>query len=108
MANKWDDWRDGINLYLALPSVVFSYWGFGKGLEDGSPVKIAQALILCFWVIAPPVWFWYEYFFLYKKANHSPEEFDQYKFGIDLSSKIWLALVTVLLGLYFGKDFGQH
>src|ERR1700733_6039223 len=107
---KWNDWRDGINWVLslmALLSLDFSYWGFGKGLEDRG-VKIPQAIVLCFWVIAPPVWFWYEYFFLQKDTIHSPDEFDKYKFGIDLSSKIWLARVRFLLGLYFGKDLTHH
>jgi hypothetical protein len=29
---------------------------------------------------------------------------DEYKHGVDVSSKIWLALVTALLALYFSKD----
>ena len=30
---------------------------------------------------------------------------DEFKHGQDQSSKIWLALVALLFGLYFGKDF---
>ena len=34
-----------------------------------------------------------------------PPDIDLFKYGQDVSSKIWLAVSTVLLALYFGKDF---
>jgi hypothetical protein len=37
------------------------------------------------------------------------EDLEHLKYGQDVSSKIWLALVTALFGIYFGKDIpGMH
>jgi hypothetical protein len=62
---------------------------------------------LGFWVIVPPIWFWFDYFFIYRFLNPNERRpFDDYQFSVDLSAKIWLALVTLRFGLYFGKDLG--
>ena len=86
--------------------IVGICWGFGKGFDPHDPVKVFQAVVLGIWVIVPPIWFWYEYFFLYSNATTKPG-LDEFKHGQDQSSKIWLALVTLLLGLYFGKDLSR-
>ncbi|HEX7158675.1 MAG TPA: hypothetical protein VF214_06660 [Edaphobacter sp.] len=87
-------------------SILFGIWfGFGKGFDPRDWAKVAQAVVLGIWVIAPPIWFWYEYFFLYPDTNITPKpSLDEFKHGQEQASKIWLALVTLLLGLYFGKD----
>ena len=61
------------------------------------------------WTLLPPIWFWYEYFFIFSKAYPSADKdkLDTFKYEQDLSSKIWLALVSVLLILYFWKDLGR-
>jgi len=89
---------------IALGSLVFSYWSFANGFRRDDPVKVAQAIILAGWIVLPPVWFWLEFYLLYLPDSSSYEAWDQYKYGQDLASKIWLALVTTLLGLYFGND----
>ena len=57
------------------------------------------------WVLVPPMWFWFEYFGIWryedKQARQSRGEF---QLGQELSAKIWLAAVTALGILYFGKD----
>ena len=69
-----------------------------------------KAGILLFWVLMPPVWFWFEYFFLYRydaltlPNGDAKADWDSFKYGQDLSAKIWLALVTALTILFFGKD----
>ena len=62
-------------------------------------------LILTLWVVLPPVWFWYEYFFVYKPKPYAGEDWDRFKYAQDQAEKIWLALLVALLGLYFGKEF---
>jgi hypothetical protein len=91
-------------------SVVFGlFWGFGKGFDPHDCVKVSQAIVLGIWVIAPPIWFWYEYFYLYPDTTYVPKpSLDEFKHGQEQSSKIWLALVTLLLGLYFGKDLTRE
>ena len=49
-------------------------------------------------------------FFLYSvipENHYTKPKFDPYKHGVDVASKIWLALVTVHVILYFGKDLGK-
>jgi hypothetical protein len=92
----------GVSLYLAK-------FGFGLGFDKDNPFKFWQALTLSFWVLVPPIWFWVEYFFLFKRTPTSDRgEFDEFKHGQDQAAKIWLALITVLLGLYFGKDLTRE
>ena|SRR5437660_1200 len=63
-----------------------------------------KAAVLVFWILAPPVWFWLEYFGVYRYGANAKLNFEYYKHQQDISSKVWLALVTVLTILYFGKD----
>lgn len=86
-----------------MPSVLLGFWEFGEGFQKGDHVKYLQAFVLSVWIVVPPIWFWFEFFYLYKKENPKPD-LDEFKHGQDQSSKIWLALVTVLLGMYFGRD----
>ena len=83
--------------------MVLGFWEFGEGFQKGDHVKYLQAFVLSVWIVVPPIWFWFEFFYLYKKENPKPD-LDEFKHGQDQSSKIWLALVTVLLGMYFGHD----
>jgi hypothetical protein len=93
---------------LLVISVAVCFWSFGQGFDPHKPSKIVQAVLLGVWVLAPPIWFWYEYYFLY--SNYAPTSpatkppLEEFKHGQDQSAKIWLALVTLLFGLYFGKD----
>ncbi len=89
-----------------LYSLFLAKYEFGKGFDPHSKAKVLQAIVLSFWILAPPIWFWFEYFFLYKGSDSTTDKpaLDDFKHGQDQASKIWLALVTLLLGLYFGKD----
>jgi hypothetical protein len=75
-----------------------------------SAVGKMKAEILLFWVLVPPCWFWFEYFFLYRYDKETlpngdkKPDWDNFKYGQEVSSKVWLALVTALTILYFGKD----
>jgi hypothetical protein len=63
-----------------------------------------KAGVLVFWLLAPPIWFWIEYFAIYRFDPNAREDWDYFKYSQDVSSKIWLAAVTALTILYFGKD----
>lgn len=93
----------------AIVSLCFGLFGFGIGFDKDNPVKVWQAVILAFWVLTPPLWFWLEYFFFFKDTPCGDRgDFDMFKHGQDQAAKIWLALITVLLGLYFGKDLTRE
>jgi hypothetical protein len=96
----WKKWASAIG---GLVSIGLAALGFMTPFDSHNPVKITQAFVLGFWLIAPPVWFWYEYHLLWKKGNWAPQELDGFKYGQDQASKIWLALVTLLLVIYFGQ-----
>jgi hypothetical protein len=76
-----------------------------KTLKSLTELGRYKVLILLFWIAVPPCWFWFEYFGLYRydSGAHKPD-WDSFKYGQDVSSKVWLALVTTLTILYFGKD----
>ena len=70
-----------------------------------TPLGLAKMLILVGWILLPPVWFWLQYFGVYTYGRASdPDDLDSFKYGQDISSKIWLAAITALTILYFGKD----
>jgi hypothetical protein len=103
-------WIKPIELFsavLCVSSLVFAYCGFGQGFDIRNKIKVAQVIVLCFWVLAPPMWFALE-----KNVRSSEfqddHSFERFKYTQDLASKIWLAMVTVLLILYFGKDLASH
>ena len=94
-------WLGLLGSVAMLYSLQYARHEFGVGFSKDDPVKIHQAIMLAFWIVIPPIWFWAEFYFLYDGgATH----LDEFKHGQDQSSKIWLALVTVILGMYFGKD----
>jgi hypothetical protein len=104
------DWVAGSMAALILfVSFYLAVRGFNDVLpEPGKhwpPIKKCETILLVFWVCVPPAWFWFEYFFLFKRVtNPAPDDFEKLKYGQDLASKIWLAVVSALLMLYFGKD----
>jgi hypothetical protein len=88
----------------ALASLVLGCWGVWQGFDPANHSKVVQAFVLGLWILVSPIWFWAEYFFLYKDKTTSGVEFEAFKHGQDQAAKIWLALITILAGLYFGKD----
>lgn len=105
--NAIADFAARASFVLAVGAVLFGIPGFGKPFKLDDHIKVAQAWVLAAVIILPPVAFWFDYYFLFgklSKADQKEIDFDRYKYGIDVCSKCWIALVTGLLGLYFGKD----
>jgi hypothetical protein len=82
------------------------------GAADTPIERLAKTIFVGFWVIVPPVWFAIEYFHFFAHTDFSKikesdvkAKFDYLKHGQDLASKGWLALVTLLTALYFGRNF---
>jgi hypothetical protein len=64
-----------------------------------------KLLIIALWSLLPPAWFWYEYMGLYRYEDiNQREDREYFQYSQEVSSRIWIALVTVLTVLYFGKD----
>ncbi len=62
-------------------------------------------ILVGFWVLAPPVWFFFEWVCLCKKLP--PDERDRIKHLHDLARNIWLALVIVLAAI-LNYDYPDH
>jgi hypothetical protein len=60
-----------------------------------------KAVILSVWLIVPPLWFWWEYIFIYRSAK-DPEAFEKFKYGQEVSRNLWLGISAALTLLYFG------
>jgi hypothetical protein len=96
-----------------VASLVVGYLGWKVALptvrsEPWDPIKIWEAIIVVAWILLPPLYFWYEYFFIFDRSDATEAaklKFEQFKYGQDVSSKIWIAVSSSLLILYFGKDF---
>jgi len=79
---------------LALATIVATLWL--RSQPDAKKHKFGYILIV-FWVLAPPVWFWVEWVFL-----NDPQ--DEPKTGLlkhthELARNIWVALVIVLTAI---------
>lgn len=107
MPLDWKDTREVVGWISAVAvvgSITLGFFGIWERFDPGKPLKKAQAIVLGVWILVPPIWFWAEYFFLYKDEATSTVKLEAFKYGQDQSAKIWLALITTLAGLYFGKD----
>jgi hypothetical protein len=71
-------------------------------------------MVIVIWILVPPIWFWYQFHFGWREDkkdalmrgkgdpdNLSLEEFNTYQ---DLSSKVWIAVTSALLLLYFWQN----
>ncbi|HEY7337222.1 MAG TPA: hypothetical protein VH639_20190 [Bryobacteraceae bacterium] len=119
---------------LAVFSILFGihFLRTGDGLDAklwGSTLRVWKVCLLAPWVILPPIWFSVEYYYLYPKVAASliaappakpatrtderendsetaKDSLERFKQGQEESAKVWLALVTLLTGIYFGKELG--
>lgn len=71
----------------------------------GKHVEIIY-LCLMFWTIVPPIWFWGEYFVVYRRFG-DPTAFDSFKHGQQVSLAIWAALAFSLNGLAGAEHFKE-
>lgn len=97
-------WSAAIGLAVSLG---LTFIGWGQPVSS-NPLKDIQVGVLVFWTLAPPIWFWYEYVYLFRSAfpHADSDKLNELKTQQDLSSKIWVAATSVLLILYFWKDLG--
>ena len=61
-------------------------------------MEFALRVAWVWWVIAPPIWFSFEYFVLFKQKG-AGDVFESFKYGQDVSAKAWMAFVVVLTGI---------
>jgi hypothetical protein len=68
-------------------------------------VGFQKSVLIFIWVLVPPIWFWLEYFGIWRyEEAKARQNLEDLKYGQELAAKIWLAAITALGILYFGKD----
>ena len=69
------------------------------GLWNG---RILSKLALLSCTLLPPVWFWYEFAFIWAKApENARPRFELFRYGQEISRNVWLAYVAILVAIYF-------
>jgi hypothetical protein len=86
-----------------LFSLALAPFGWGQGIECGG-IKIWQAGVIVIWLLAPPIWFWYQFHFGWRQDKENRPALDEFNTYQDLSSKVWIATTSALLLLYFWQN----
>jgi 4-hydroxybenzoate polyprenyltransferase len=71
---------------LGVLVVFVTLWAARKSLCSGDVFHLYVTIAV--WAIAPPVWFWFEYFTVYLRWG-KPESFDLFKYGQQVAAAIW-------------------
>jgi hypothetical protein len=58
--------------------------------------QLAMLLLAAAWGIGGPMWFFFEYFFIYRKSG-APNSWELFKHGQQLSGAVWVALTASLI-----------
>ena len=67
--------------------------------------QIVAGVMAGFWLIAAPLWFWYEYFFLYREHGE-PDSFELFKHGQQISAAIWAGFAACLVA-FAASDYSK-
>ncbi len=65
--------------------------------------KRTLSLLLVFWAIAPPVWFWFEFHYLYRECA-AQDSFDYFKYSQQVSVAIWAGVVFCITALLANSE----
>lgn len=86
-------------LTAAVAAVITIIW-VARAYRGGrrTPVLIAALG----WTLVPPVWFWCDYFQLYRRFG-TADTLELFKYGQQVSAAIWAA-IAVTLGLLSASD----
>lgn len=88
-------------LVLASLALVATVWAIREHRRDPASALWQRAFLgaWIFWVFAPPLWFSFEYFQLYKPCGQ-PGTFEAFKYGQELAHRLWVGIATVMTLLY--------
>jgi hypothetical protein len=86
------------SMLLALLTLYFVIAAWRS--RNPLPVYIFAAV----WAIAPPVWFWFEYFKVYRKYGN-PDTLELFKYGQQVAIGIWAAIALTLFAVSSTEHF---
>jgi hypothetical protein len=82
----------GIAAFLTLASIVVAVFAIWSKPPWAQNLVLAMAAL---WGVGGPMWFFYEYFFIYRKFG-ALDSWEQFKHGQHVSGAIWIALTATL------------
>jgi hypothetical protein len=102
----FEDFRKYLAIFVAVYA-MYCVWRFIANITIGEPLPREFAFELIaysiFWILAPPMWFFVEYFAVANNCitgfQGTDENLKKIKDYADYASKVWAALVAVLIAL---------
>jgi hypothetical protein len=103
--NVWGSWwRRAVVWIVGLSAIAFGIVTLYLSLHSLYWYPRVYAL----WVIAPPGWFFVEYYFIFDRRD-DPHALELIKIGQDVAQKFWAALLVLLAGIgYFQWHLSVH
>ncbi|OAI00589.1 hypothetical protein A1353_19290 [Methylomonas methanica] len=69
--------------------------------------QLVSGALAAVWAVGAPVWFWYEYYFIYRANDGGlADSFDHFKHGQQTAIAIWAGLAASL-GAFAASDFAK-
>lgn len=97
---KWENSRrDAANCWISCISAILAILSLGYAvyMRDQAS-EFMKHLIVGFWVLVPPVYFWFDWHVLCRDIPQ--DKTDSVEHIHDLSRNIWIALVVVFIALF--------
>jgi len=87
----------------AVVGFALSVWFILQGQSmAGERYKVLCQAIGAIWVLAPPLWFNYEYVHYFPKHGNPKAGFTPLKASQDIAAKVWASFLVVLAALFTG------
>ena len=81
---------------MALPEVLL-FANTKENIAPELPRSFQQMIWLAaFWAVVPPIWFWYEYYWIYLRLDENQQgSFEGLRYGQQLATAIWASMLVV-------------
>lgn len=96
--NRRAAWISGV---LAVATVVLTWFALAN---PAHPCVRYFPLLVLGWAVGPPLWFWFEYYFVYL-AEGAPGSEEWFKHGQQVSFAIWAGIALSLGGIASSDRF---
>lgn len=91
-------WQRKMAKVSVVAAVLTAAWVVYALSASHSQAQSSILTLAAIWAVAPPTWFFYEYFFVYPKAGR-PGTWEAFKYGQQTAVAIWAGVTATLYGL---------
>ena len=91
----WQRKMAKVSIIAAVLSALWVIYALTTSYEHAQSSILGLAAV---WAVAPPTWFFYEYFFVYPKASY-PGTWESFKYGQQVAVAVWAGVTATLYGL---------